>query len=47
MAWGNVQQPKMCGLCFIVGHPTDMCPLLDDKYFQSLVHDPKQILGSR
>nr|GEW40523.1 ribonuclease H-like domain-containing protein [Tanacetum cinerariifolium] len=26
----NTQQVKACGICSIVGHPTDMCPTLQD-----------------
>ena len=28
MAVGNMQTAKACGICSVVGHPTDMCPTL-------------------
>jgi len=28
MAVGNMQMAKACGICSVVGHPTDMCPTL-------------------
>ncbi|XP_075504541.1 uncharacterized protein LOC142541979 [Primulina tabacum] len=28
---GQVQQVKACGVCAMVGHPTDMCPSLQEK----------------
>nr|GEW41336.1 hypothetical protein [Tanacetum cinerariifolium] len=27
---GNTQQVKACGICFVVSHPTDTCPTLQD-----------------
>jgi len=31
MAVGNMQTVKACGICSIVGHPTDMCPTLQEE----------------
>ena len=31
MAVGNMQTVKACGICSVVGHPTDMCPTLQEK----------------
>ncbi|XP_062173455.1 uncharacterized protein LOC133878909 [Alnus glutinosa] len=31
MAVGNMQSAKACGICSIVGHPTDMCPTLQEE----------------
>ncbi|XP_062161981.1 uncharacterized protein LOC133869015 [Alnus glutinosa] len=31
MAVGNMQTAKACGICSIVGHPTDMCPTLQEE----------------
>ncbi|XP_062170392.1 uncharacterized protein LOC133876123 [Alnus glutinosa] len=31
MAVGNMQMVKACGICSIVGHPTDMCPTLQEE----------------
>jgi hypothetical protein len=31
MAVGNVQTAKACGICLVVGHPTDMCPTLQEE----------------
>jgi hypothetical protein len=31
MAVGNVQTAKACGICSVVGHPTDMCPTLQEE----------------
>ncbi|XP_068667696.1 uncharacterized protein [Aristolochia californica] len=28
---GNMQTVKTCGICLVVGHPTDMCPTLQEK----------------
>ena len=28
MVVGNMQMVKACGICSVVGHPTDMCPTL-------------------
>ena len=30
MAVGNAQQAKACGICSNIGHPTDMCPTLQE-----------------
>nr|GEW88685.1 hypothetical protein [Tanacetum cinerariifolium] len=30
LVMGNTQQVKSCGICSVVGHPTDMCPTLQD-----------------
>ncbi|GJX60009.1 uncharacterized protein Tco_0291399 [Tanacetum coccineum] len=30
LVMGNTQQVKACGICLVVGHPTDMCPTLQD-----------------
>ena len=30
LVMGNTQQVKACGICSVVGHPTDMCPTLQD-----------------
>ena len=30
MAIGNMQTVKACGICSLVGHPTDMCPTLQE-----------------
>ena len=36
MAVGNMQTAKACGICLVVGHPTDMCLTLqqETKQFQ-------------
>ncbi|XP_010268950.1 PREDICTED: uncharacterized protein LOC104605763 [Nelumbo nucifera] len=31
MAVGKMQTMKVCGICSIVGHPTDMCPTLQEE----------------
>ena len=31
MAVGNMQSVKACGICSVVGHPTDMCPILQEE----------------
>ncbi|XP_068641931.1 uncharacterized protein [Aristolochia californica] len=31
MAVGNTQTTKACGICSVGGHPTDMCPTLQEK----------------
>ncbi|XP_057505523.1 uncharacterized protein LOC130788837 [Actinidia eriantha] len=31
MAVGNMQAAKVCGICSIEGHPTDMCPTLQEE----------------
>ena len=31
MAIGNMQTVKACGICSVVGHPTDMCPTLQEE----------------
>ena len=31
MAVGNMQMAKACGSCSVVGHPTDMCPTLQEQ----------------
>jgi hypothetical protein len=31
MAVGNMQTAKACGICSVVGHPTDMCPTLQEE----------------
>ena len=31
MAVGNMQTVKACGICSVVGHPTDMCPTLQEE----------------
>ena len=28
MVVGNTEMAKACGICSVVGHPTDMCPTL-------------------
>ncbi|XP_022880996.1 uncharacterized protein LOC111398309 [Olea europaea var. sylvestris] len=30
MAAGNMQTTKACGICSVMGHPTDMCPTLQE-----------------
>ena len=31
MAVGNIQTVKACGICSVVGHPTTMCPTLQEE----------------
>ena len=31
MVVGNMQMVKACGICSVVGHPTDMCPTLQEE----------------
>ena len=31
LAVGNMQQAKTCGICTNTGHPTDMCPMLQEE----------------
>ena len=31
MVVGNMQMTKACGICSVVGHPTDMCPTLQEE----------------
>ena len=31
MAVGNMQTVKACGICSVVGHPTNMCPTLQEE----------------
>ena len=31
MSVGNMQTVKACGICSVVGHPTNMCPTLQEE----------------
>ncbi|XP_027060968.2 uncharacterized protein [Coffea arabica] len=31
LAVGNTSQAKVCGVCTVVGHPTEMCPLVQEE----------------
>ena len=31
MAVGNMKTAKACGICSVVGHPTNMCPTLQEE----------------
>ena len=31
MVVGNMQTMKACGICSVVGHPTDICPTLQEE----------------
>ncbi|KAK4484218.1 hypothetical protein RD792_011441 [Penstemon davidsonii] len=33
---GNVQTTKSCGICSVVGHPTDMCPTLQEEFIEQV-----------
>ncbi|XP_075633502.1 uncharacterized protein LOC142605961 [Castanea sativa] len=37
MAIGNMQTVQACGICSVVGHPTDMCPTLQEKPIEQLI----------
>ena len=36
MAVGNMQAMKACGICSVVGHPTDMCPTLQEEPIEQI-----------
>ena len=36
MAIGNAQQAKACEICAAVGHPTDMCPTLQEESYEQV-----------
>ncbi|XP_065634275.1 uncharacterized protein LOC136069533 [Quercus suber] len=36
MAVGNMQTVKTCGICSVVGHPTDMCPTLQEEPIEQM-----------
>ncbi|XP_059461891.1 uncharacterized protein LOC132190882 [Corylus avellana] len=36
MVVGNMQTVKACGICSVVGHPTDMCPTLQEEPIQQV-----------
>ncbi|XP_022865475.1 uncharacterized protein LOC111385329 [Olea europaea var. sylvestris] len=43
MAAGNMQMTKACGICSVAGHPTDMCPTLqEDKQVNGVSSFPEQ-----
>ncbi|XP_022880391.1 uncharacterized protein LOC111397619 [Olea europaea var. sylvestris] len=43
MAAGNMQTAKACGICSVAGHPTDMCPTLqEDEQFNAVGSFPGQ-----
>ena len=36
MVVGNMQMVKACGICSVVGHPTDMCPTLQEESIEQV-----------
>ena len=36
MVVGNMQTMKACGICSVVGHPTDMCPTLQKEPIEQI-----------
>ncbi|XP_052297127.1 uncharacterized protein LOC127902306, partial [Citrus sinensis] len=40
---GNVQQVKTCGICYNMGHSTDMCPTLQEEPVQNLENQMSQL----
>ena len=36
MAVGNIQTVKACGICLVVGHPTDLCPTLQEEAIEQV-----------
>ena len=44
MVVGNMQIAKACGICSVVGHPTDMCPTLQKEPIEQ-VHMAGGFLG--
>ena len=36
MAIGNMQTVKACGICLVVGHPTDMCLTLQEETIEQV-----------
>ena len=36
MAAGNMQTANACGICSVVGHPTDMCPTLHEESIEQV-----------
>ena len=36
LAIGNMQTAKACGICSVVGHPTDICPTLQEEPIEQM-----------
>jgi len=34
LAYGNVQQVKVCNICSLQGHTSDMCPIIQEDYIE-------------
>ena len=34
LACGNVQQVKVCSICLLQGHASDMCPSMQEDYIE-------------
>ena len=34
LAYGNVQQVKVCSICSLQGHTSDMCPTMQEDYIE-------------
>jgi hypothetical protein len=34
LACGNVQQVKVCTICFLQGYASDMCPIMQEHYIE-------------
>jgi hypothetical protein len=34
LAYGNVQQVKVCSICSSQGHASDMCPTIQEDYIE-------------
>ena len=34
LACGNVQQMKVCSICSLQGHASDMCPIMQEDYIK-------------
>ncbi|XP_050248936.1 uncharacterized protein LOC126696203 [Quercus robur] len=48
MAVGNMQTTKACGICSVVGYPTDMCPTLQEEPIEQVnAADGDKIISTR
>jgi hypothetical protein len=36
LAYGNVQQVKVCSICSLQGHSTDICPTIQEDYIEQV-----------
>ena len=42
MVVGNMQMVKAYGICSVVGHPTDMCPTLQEEPIEQVILDNRK-----